>query len=503
VLQHDVRILAAGDDGLLIEFDEIPAARLHALALVLRGRPDVTACIVAHSSLLLLGGSEAAVASLRESFELALDAATTIGDHARGVSVIEIGVDFSEEFAPDLQDLALEIDASRESVIDRLTSTVFRARYLGFLPGFAYLEGLPDELARPRRTVPRTSVPEGTFAVAGSMAGFYSEDSPGGWNLLGRTDVRLWNPRKEPPNAIMPGDELRIVDATGLLDFSRKQRPEPVLVGTPVAEVLQPGQMTRIVGPAAFERYAYGIAAGGPFDPELAAIANQVVGNPPDAVVLECAAVGPGIRFLRPAMVSAYGACVSPLVNGHKACQYGIEVDEGDLLTFGRIVDGFRVVIAIDGGIEDPRAKYSPRPVRLKKGDVIHGAGYETSGRRLRPVRRDDAKTIRVMAGPHQVSDDAFTFFLSSEWLVTPQLNRMGIRMRSETPPLQPPADLLSCGARFGSVQWLPGGDLVLMGPDHPVTGGYLQPVTVVSADLWKLGQLAPGDRARFVKVGP
>lgn len=496
-----VRILQAGDDGLLVEFDEVPAEKLHALALILRGRPDVEACIVAHSSLLLLGRSADAVESLRESFELALEAAENLVDDVRQGSIIEIGVDFSEECAPDLADLAISAGLDRQAVIARLTSTTFRARYLGFLPGFAYLEGVPEEFAMPRRTVPRTKVPEGTFAIAGTVAGFYPEDSPGGWNLLGRTDVRFWNPRRDPPNAVTPGDELRIVDATGYLEFSRRRLPEPVLVGPSVAEVLQPGLMTRIVGPAAFDRCAHGIAPGGPFDPEIVALANRVVGNHPNAAVLECAAVGPGLRFVRPSRVAAYGARVSPLVNGHKVAQHAIEVGEGDLLTFGRISEGFRVVIAIDGGIEDPRAHYAPRPVRLMKGDVIHGAGIEPRGGTIRPVERSNEKTVRVLVGPHPVSDEALDFFLSTEWLITPQLNRMGIRLKSQQPPLNPPADLLTCGARFGSVQWLPGGDLVLMGPDHPVTGGYLQPVTVISADQWKLGQLVPGDRVRFEVV--
>jgi allophanate hydrolase subunit 2 len=83
---------------------------------------------------------------------------------------------------------------------------------------------------------------------------------------------------------------------------------------------------------------------------------------------------------------------------------------------------------------------------------------------------------------------------------VTPKLDRIGIRLR----PLEPiafdvPADLPSCGMQFGTIQLHPDGSLVAMGPDHPITGGYLQPLTVVWDDRWKLGQLAPGDRVRFV----
>jgi len=100
------------------------------------------------------------------------------------------------------------------------------------------------------------------------------------------------------------------------------------------------------------------------------------------------------------------------------------------------------------------------------------------------------------MRGPHESN------FADSDWEVTPQLDRVGIRLRglSAVPP-SIPADLPSIGVQFGSVQWHPDGTLVLMGPDHPVTGGYLQPVTVISSERWKLAQLAPGERVSLRTV--
>jgi allophanate hydrolase subunit 2 len=98
------------------------------------------------------------------------------------------------------------------------------------------------------------------------------------------------------------------------------------------------------------------------------------------------------------------------------------------------------------------------------------------------------------MRGPHNSPP------LPEEWEVTPHLNRVGIRLR----PLQavdakPPADLPSCGMQFGTLQWHPDGSVLAMGPDHPLTGGYLQPATLLSTQLWKLAQLQPGDRVRIV----
>ena len=101
---------------------------------------------------------------------------------------------------------------------------------------------------------------------------------------------------------------------------------------------------------------------------------------------------------------------------------------------------------------------------------------------------------IRIVPGPHQPSIE------NIECEVTPQLNRVGIRLR----PLHPiniaaPADLPSCGMQFGTIQLHPDGSLVAMGPDHPITGGYLQPMTVRWDERWKLAQLVPGERVRFL----
>jgi allophanate hydrolase subunit 2 len=100
------------------------------------------------------------------------------------------------------------------------------------------------------------------------------------------------------------------------------------------------------------------------------------------------------------------------------------------------------------------------------------------------------------MRGPHDAPP------LPEEWEVTPHMNRVGIRLRPvETIEMKLPTELLSCGAQFGTLQWHADGTLVALGPDHPVTGGYLQPATVISTERWKLAQLAPGDRIRLIAV--
>ncbi|MFI6129806.1 allophanate hydrolase subunit 1 [Micromonospora sp. NPDC051141] len=99
------------------------------------------------------------------------------------------------------------------TVVDRLRRTEFRVAFCGFAPGFAYLTGLPPELAVPRLTSPRTRVPAGSVALAGPYAGIYPAASPGGWLLVGRTEATLFDVRADPPARLTPGTRVRFVDA--------------------------------------------------------------------------------------------------------------------------------------------------------------------------------------------------------------------------------------------------------------------------------------------------
>src|SRR5581483_7232137 len=135
----------------------------------------------------------------------------------------------------------------------------------------------------------------------------------------------------------------------------------------------------------------------------------------------------------------------------------------------------------IEGGIDEARLRYAEGPTVLKKGDVLPGGGQPTrlSGQRGSAVLhapRRDRLTILVKRGPHDAPP------LPEEWEVTPHMNRVGIRLRPlKAIDFKPPADLPSLGAQFGTLQWHADGTLMALGPDHPVTGGYLQPATVVS----------------------
>ena len=124
---------------------------------------------------------------------------------------VEIPVEFGGECGPDLEDVARHTGLSPGSVVERFTSAVYEVYFVGFATCFPYLGGLPAELATPRLSAPRKHVPAGSVAIGGHQAGLYPLASPGGWRLIGRTRLRLFDPQVTPPPLLRMGDRLRFV----------------------------------------------------------------------------------------------------------------------------------------------------------------------------------------------------------------------------------------------------------------------------------------------------
>ncbi len=115
---------------------------------------------------------------------------------------------FGGDAGPDLATLAARCGMSEEAVVARMTATVFRVYLLGFMPGFPYMGGLPEQLAMPRLATPRTQVPARSLAVTGTLCAIYPFASPGGWRLLGRTPIHVFDARRSSPALFAPGDEV-------------------------------------------------------------------------------------------------------------------------------------------------------------------------------------------------------------------------------------------------------------------------------------------------------
>ena len=425
-----MHLAPAGDRALLIDLGDVTAAQLHGFAASARATPGVIAVIPGHSSLYVIFN--------RPVERWALSPPKNDGGLRARRSTVRVAFD-----GADLAEFLQRTHQTREAFLSRVSGMTLTARYLGFRGGFAYLEGWPEEWAMPRRPTSRP-VLRGSFAIAGSVAGFYPIDTPGGWNLLGRTDASL-------EHAIAPGDELVIEPVDEIT--APQPRPKPALQ-LDYAEILS-APLATLVGAPDWSGIERGISPGGAFDDVAAALANRAVGNPSDAPLLECAMTGPRLRFRRDAFVAWCGRVQ--------------RVRAGEEIAFGRVTDGLRGYLAVGE----------------REGVVAQ-------------IDRGDRLVIRAMRGPH----DAGIGTIECE--VTPSMDRVGIRLR----PFQPidvaiPADLRSCGMQCGTVQLHPDGSLVAMGPDHPITGGYLQPMTVLSDERWKLAQLSPGERVRFVAAQP
>ena len=187
----------AGDRGSLIDVpDNAAAVRL---ARSLRAdRPDLVDVVVGHTTVLVTWAGEAA-----DLVELVL-----APEPEPAVRLVEIPVRYD---GPDLEEVARLTGLSQEEVVERHTGVEHVAAFLGFQPGFAYLTGGDERLQVPRREVPRTVVPGGTVAIAGPYSGVYPRDSPGGWRLLGTTTSVMFDPAREAPALLAPGDRVRFV----------------------------------------------------------------------------------------------------------------------------------------------------------------------------------------------------------------------------------------------------------------------------------------------------
>ena len=150
-----------------------------------------------------------AFAALEEIADMAAESAIAV--KAPAPRLVEIPMIISEMDSPDLADIARRADLPPDEMLDIFTNRAYHVYMLGFLPGFAYMGEVDERIATPRLSSPRTSVPKGSIGIAGQQTGIYPLSSPGGWNIIGRTDLRLFDPTSDPPTLLRPGDEVRFI----------------------------------------------------------------------------------------------------------------------------------------------------------------------------------------------------------------------------------------------------------------------------------------------------
>ncbi len=214
-----MQITPLGDSALLLELgeaiDEPTRQRVQAAwrALTAEKLPGVSEVVPAYTSVTLFYDPWQAVhARLKNPPKAANTKPRTV----------EVPVCYGGDFGPDLARVAVQAGFSAEEVVKRHSGAKYQVHLIGFAPGFPYLAGLPKELATPRHAKPRMNVAAGSVAIGGEQTGIYPQATPGGWNLIGRTPLRLFRPEDEPPVLLRAGDEVRFRPVTPE-EFARLQ----------------------------------------------------------------------------------------------------------------------------------------------------------------------------------------------------------------------------------------------------------------------------------------
>jgi 5-oxoprolinase (ATP-hydrolysing) subunit B len=202
----------AGESAIVLDCEERDQAtqqRLGTLARAARARPEVREAVVGASNLtLLFDRNQTTYDVLRDELERAWANARIEDAFSR---TIEIPVRYGGDEGLDLQSVAQACGLDADEVIALHCGAEYVVGFVGFLPGFAYLDGLDPRLHLPRRTQPRTRVPAGSVAIARAQSAVYPFDSPGGWHVIGRTAQRMFDPDCEPAALLQPGDRVRFV----------------------------------------------------------------------------------------------------------------------------------------------------------------------------------------------------------------------------------------------------------------------------------------------------
>ena len=215
------RLLLAGDSALVVEFgDEISREvnrKVHALADALRksALPGLGESVPTYRSLLVHYDSLHLSCDEVKAFVSEVLQKCEEEEPSLEPGVVEVPVVYGGEFGPDIEFVAEHNGLSIGEVISLHSGAAYTVYMLGFAPGFAYLGGMPEAIATPRLKTPRTLAPAGSVGIAGVQTGIYPIATPGGWRLIGRTPLKLFDPERDPPTLLKAGDIVRFVPMDG------------------------------------------------------------------------------------------------------------------------------------------------------------------------------------------------------------------------------------------------------------------------------------------------
>jgi KipI family sensor histidine kinase inhibitor len=515
-----MRFLPVNLNGLLVELDDLPQT----LALLASLRAEPIAGIEE-----LVPAARTLLVSFRPAAIGADELVRRIGQRSLGARAaridrrIAIPVRYDGE---DIAEVAALLGLTPEEVVRRHAGSDYTVAFTGFAPGFAYLSGGDASLNVPRRKVPRTRIPAGAVGLAGSFSGVYPQASPGGWQIIGITDAPMWDLARETPALLQPGDTVRFVDVTAQPRAvpqpaaAAPSRPAPAS-GNAI-EIRAAGLQALLQDRGRHGQAKQGVSASGAMDQRALQAANRLVGNDSATACLELAYGGFQLACRGDAVVAVTGAD-GPLTltraDGSRRAlprYQPIALADGDLLALGEPCAGIRSYLAVRGGFDvapvlgslssDTLARIGPDA--LATGDVLAlraptaGAvvgAPETPPADLPTVQQE--VVLDIVLGPRTdwFTPEAVALLCAQPWTVTPQSNRVGIRLAGEAPLARANhAELPSEGTAHGAIQVPPSGQPVLFLADHPLTGGYPVIASVATHHLDRAGQIPVNARVRF-----
>ncbi|MEV4990230.1 5-oxoprolinase/urea amidolyase family protein [Pseudarthrobacter sp. LMD1-1-1.1] len=524
-------IRPAGDRAILVELPSLDAVLSLQAQLTAHPQPGQVDVIAAASTVLITTDSpQAAQALAAHVRSLDLEAPTETAG-----TLVTIDVVYDGE---DLDEVATLTGLDRGGVVAAHTGQLWTAAFAGFAPGFAYLTGQDSSLEVPRRRSPRTAVPAGAVALGGAYSAVYPRQSPGGWQLIGRTDAAMWDLGRESPALVRPGDTVRFNAVRAQATVTHHQQSNAGAASkeaqaTEGLAVRKPGLQSTIQDLGRPGYASLGVSSAGAMDRGALRRANRLVGNGEGDAGIELLFGGLELVALSDQVLAVTGAAVplEIMPDGlrageerrttavrHAACDAPFALLAGERLTVGTPTAGLRSYVGVRGGLGGPEALGS------RSTDTMSGIGPEPlQAGTVLPVRtpkpgsivghpealplpdRNEATVLRVVPGPREdwFSGETLQDFLTQEWTVTPQSNRIGLRLNGHALTRSRDGELASEGTVRGAVQVPPEGQPVLFLSDHPVTGGYPVIAVVVHADLDKAAQLPPGTTVRFAAMLP
>lgn len=514
-----MRILPVNLSTLLVELDDLSQA-LGLFDQLHREPISGVTTIIPAARTLLVSFMPARISAEQLAHTLRARPVSGGGGHQHG-ELIEIPVCYNGE---DLDEVARLLEMSTDEVIRRHGEHEYQVAFCGFAPGFAYLAGGAG-FDVPRRNTPRTRIPAGSVALAGTFSGIYPTDSPGGWQLIGTTPLEMWDIHRKPAALLQPGMRVRF-DATAAT-------PERVSVSVPreptraadtettCLEVLQPGLQSLFQDLGREGQTGQGVSGAGAMDKSALRSANRIVGNPSHSTVIETAQGGLSLRCHRPTIVAITGAETPVSIKTVEGSRHDgarwqpIELAEGDTLTLGATTAGLRSYLALRGGFDvapvlgscatDTLARLGPAP--LKRGDLLRSDNGPVTSLSLSESpefdlpRAGECVTLDIVMGPRSdwFTDEALTLLCEQAWQVTPHSDRVGIRLEGEhSLTRKHHGELPSEGTVTGALQVPASGQPVLFLADHPLTGGYPVIACVADHHLDLAGQIPPGATVRL-----